>query len=477
MSLDLTVTIRDIMGVCSGSLVPAKPTSLSGLIADRRITAISTDSRRLQSGNLFVAVPGENFDGHDFVLQALHTGAATALVSEEWANEHLSEFDDSVTLIVVSDVLAGLQALASWYRTRFQTEIVGVTGSSGKTTTKDMIAAVLSSRYSVLKTPGNLNSQLGLPQVVFQLRRTHDLAVLEMGMNHTGEINRLAEICNPSVGVITNVGPVHLEFLGSVDGVARAKGELLDHLSEKDLAVLNADDALVMGQRPRSRARLVTFGLGEYANVRAREIDAGFSSTVFMLDDGSEFVLNIPGVHHVMNALAAIAVGQSFGVRVSDMQAALAALKPSDMRMDVQIVGNITYINDTYNANPDSVRAALHTLAISPGSGRRIAVLGDMLELGDSSAQAHRDVGAEAAGVANLLITVGNRAVDIAVGARAAGLTSSQIVECATTGEASSVLEDTIEDGDVILVKGSRGMRMEEIVVQVSSAATEDTVL
>jgi UDP-N-acetylmuramoyl-tripeptide--D-alanyl-D-alanine ligase len=477
MNLDLTVTIRDIMGICSASLVPARQSSLSGFIADRRITAISTDSRRLQSGNLFVAVSGENFDGHDYVLQALHAGAAAALVSDAWANEHLSEFDDSVTLLVVSDVLAGLQALASWYRTRFEPEIVGVTGSSGKTTTKNMIAAVLSSQYSVLKTPGNLNSQLGLPQVIFQLRRNHDMAVLEMGMNHMGEINRLAEICNPSVGVITNVGPVHLEFLGTIDGVARAKGELLDHLSEKELAVLNADDALVMGQRSRSRAKLVTFGLGEYANVRAREIDAGFSSTVFALDDGSEFLLNIPGVHHVVNALAAIAVGQSFGVRMSDMQAALAALEPSDMRMDVQIVGNITYINDTYNANPDSVRAALGTLAISPGSGRRIAVLGDMLELGKSSLQAHRDVGAEAAEVADVLITVGNRAIDMAVGARAAGLTSSQIVECATTAEASGVLENTVEDGDVVLVKGSRGMRMEEIVAHVSSAVTEDTVL
>ena len=282
----LTVTIGDVVDVLDCQILPEKPEGLSDLTRYRRVTAVSSDSRNIHSGNLFVAIKGDSFDGHDFVASALSTGAAGALVSADWAKTNGTDFDSFSILIVVEDVLESLQDLAIWYRSRLDTEVIGITGSSGKTTTKDMTAAILSTRYNILKTPGNLNSQLGLPQVLFQLDRIHDMAVLELGMNHAGEIARLSEIARPSLGVITNVGPVHLEHLGSIEGVASAKGELLDYLGEPDTAVLNADDSYVMSQRPRTPARLVTFGRNENANVRAKEVESTFTGSVFSLEDG-----------------------------------------------------------------------------------------------------------------------------------------------------------------------------------------------
>lgn len=460
----LTVTIGDVVDVLDCQILPEKPEGLSDLTRYRRVTAVSSDSRNIHSGNLFVAIKGDSFDGHDFVASALSTGAAGALVSADWAKTNGTDFDSFSILIVVEDVLESLQDLAIWYRSRLDTEVIGITGSSGKTTTKDMTAAILSTRYNILKTPGNLNSQLGLPQVLFQLDRIHDMAVLELGMNHAGEIARLSEIARPSLGVITNVGPVHLEHLGSIEGVASAKGELLDYLGEPDTAVLNADDSYVMSQRPRTPARLVTFGRNENANVRAKEVESTFTGSVFSLDDGTEFQINIPGEHQVMNALAAIAIGQSFDVNHSDMQAALAEMKPPAMRMEVRSMGNVTCLNDAYNANPISMRSALRTLESYPLPGRRIAVLGDMLELGDSSAQVHHELGIDAGRTADILVTVGDRAVDIAEGARSGEITPQAIFVCENNEEAWFYLRDSIQDGDVVLIKGSRGMHMEEIV-------------
>ena len=468
--MKLTATIGHVVDVLDCQIQSGKPGCLSDPDRDRLITAVSSDSRSIQSGSLFVAIKGDSFDGHDFVADAFSRGAAGALVSADWAKASSVDSNKFSTLIVVEDVLASLQDLAIWYRSRLDTAVIGITGSSGKTTTKDMAAAILSTRYTILKTPGNLNSQLGLAQVLFHLDRIHDMAVLEMGMNHSGEIARLAEMARPSVGVITNVGPVHLEHLRSIEGVASAKGELLDDLGESDTAVLNADDPYVMSQRPRTQARLVTFGRNERANVRATEVESTFSGSEFCLDDGTEFQINIPGEHQVMNALAAIAVGQSFDINHSDMQTALAEMTPSVMRMEIRSMGSVTCINDTYNANPISVRAALRTLESYPLPGRRIAVLGDMLELGDSSAQFHHDIGVDAGRTADFLIVVGDRAEDIAEGARSGEITPEAIFVCGNNDEAWIHLCDSIQDGDVVLIKGSRGMHMEELVASMEAS-------
>ena len=452
-------TLGDIEQVVKGSLCPS-----NGIAGKHGVSSVSTDSRSITGGEFFVAITGEKFDGHEYVVDALKAGAAGAMVSREWHREHATMLPIGAPLIAVEHVLDALQALAGWYRQRFDLPLIGVTGSNGKTTTKDMIAAVLGSRYRILKTPGNLNSQVGVPQVLLQLKHDHDIAVLELGMNHAGELDRLARMVRPKVGVITNVGPVHLEYLETLEGVARAKGELLDALPDDGIAVLNADDPHVMAQRSRTRAHLITFGHTDGAEVRVRDIQAQLSGTTFRLDDGMVFRLNIAGEHQVSNALAAIAVGRLLGIKNKDIHTALASLTPVSMRMDVRMIGKLQLINDTYNANPVSTCAALHTLA-SASRGRRVAVLGDMLELGHESEAAHLKVGQAVVNTADLLITVGERARSIADGARNAGMAEECIVVCDSNSQASLYLIETADDGDVILVKGSRGMKMEEIVV------------
>ena len=456
-------TLGDIAQVVGGALCPSCNSHLKAIAGARGVSGVSTDSRSIKNGDFFVAIAGEKFDGHDYVVDVLKAGAAGAMISHRWYWEHAAMLPISAPLVVVEHVLDALQALAGWYRQRFDLPLIGITGSNGKTTTKDMIAEVLGRRYRILKTPGNLNSQVGVPQVLFQLKHDHDVAVLELGMNHAGELDRLARMVRPKVGVITNVGPVHLEYLETLEGVARAKGELLDALPDDGIAVLNADDPHVMAQRSRTRAHLMTFGHKDGAEVRVRDIETQLSGTTFRLDDGSTFRLNIAGEHQVSNALAAIAVGRLMGIKNEDIHTALASLTPASMRMDVRMIGKLLLINDTYNANPVSTCAALHTLA-SASRGRRIAVLGDMLELGRESESAHRQVGQAVVNTADLLITVGERARSIADGARNAGMAEECVVVCASNRQAGDCIIESADDGDVILIKGSRGMKMEEIV-------------
>lgn len=453
-----TLTLHDVAQATGGTLLPCYEDRQS-----RKIAGISTDSRTIAPGEVFFALSGERFDGHDFVPAVLKAGTSAVVVTTMWHREYATLFDGHATFILVLDTLKALQNLAAWYRARFTIPVIGITGSSGKTTAKDMTAAVLAQRYRVLKTPGNLNSQVGLPQILCRLDASHQIAVLEMGMNHTGELARLAAMARPTIGVITNVGPVHLEYLGSLEGVARAKGELLDGIPEDGAVILNADDPLVMSQRHRTRAPVITFGTGETADIRATEIHADLRGTVFRLAGGPAFRLRIAGRHHVTNALVAIAVGRLFDIEFDDIQKALAEVAPAAMRMDYQRIGHIHLINDAYNANPDSVSAALQTLA-GVSNGRRIAILGDMLELGAACESAHRQVGQTAAETVDLLITVGDRARHIAEGARQAGMADECIAMCKTNLEATDRVIAWVQDDDVILIKGSRGMHMEEIV-------------
>lgn len=449
--------LMEIAGIMGGRLHVPTPAHRRS-----RITGVCSDTRRIQAGNLFVAIAGDRFDGHDFVPEAMRAGARAALVSDDWHTRRPVRKAPDSARIVVPEVLPALQVFAGWHRNRFDLPVVAVTGSSGKTTTKNMIATVLGERYRVFRTPGNLNSQLGVSESLFCLQGGHGAAVLELGMNHAGELDRLSRMTRPSIGVITNVGPAHIEFFASIDGIARAKGEILDHLPAGGSAVLNADDRLVMRQAGRSLAQVVTFGRSAGADIGLERIMTELSGSTFTLSDGAAFRINLMGEHQVMNAAAAVAVGRLSGIDDPDIAHALRTVEPAPMRMEYRKAGAVHLINDAYNANPSSMKAALDALATT--EGRKLAVLGDMLELGDLGKMAHREIGRRATKVAERIITVGELARDIAEAAVDAGMPASRVVSCACNDEAAAAVLSEIEDGDVVLVKGSRGMQMETVV-------------
>ena len=451
------LTLMNIAGIMGGRLHVPSPA-----LRNRRITGVCSDTRRIEEGNLFVAITGERFDGHDFVPEAVRAGAAAALVTDDWHARRPDREAPKAARIVVPDVIPALQAFAGWHRRRFELPVVAVTGSSGKTTTKDMIASVLDERYRVFKTQGNLNSQLGVSEALFSLREDHGAAVLELGMTRAGELDRLSRMTRPSIGVITNVGPAHIEFFDSIEGIARAKGEILHHLPEGGRAVLNADDPLVMKQAGRSRARVVTFGRGTEADVRLTRVRTELSGSNFTLSDGASFRINLMGEHQVMNAAAAVAVGRLLGIDDQAIARALRSVEPTPMRMEYRKAGAVHLINDAYNANPSSTKAALDALAAA--EGRKLVVLGDMLELGDLGRAAHREIGMRAAKVAERIITVGELAREIAAAAVDGGFPEPCVVSCGRNDDAAAAVLAEIEDGDVVLVKGSRGMRMETVV-------------
>lgn len=337
-----------------------------------------------------------------------------------------------------------------------------MTGSNGKTTTKEMIAAVLATRHRVLKSEGNLNNQIGVPLTIFNLSSQDDIAVMELGMSASGEIARLCEIARPEVGVITNVGPAHLESLGNMENVAEAKMEILRALDERGYGVVNGDDSLILSRLEGLKAKVSTFGFGESCEIRPdRVLDLGGGAHGFEIG-GIRIALKVPGRHNVMNALASIAVGRILGIADQEAGVALAGLKPAKMRMEIIETKGIHLLNDSYNANPASMAAALETLSSLVGT-RRLAVLGDMLELGDISEEAHWKVGAQVAEhKIDILVTFGERAKGIAAGAQKKGV--RRLKMCRTKEEVMEFMREILKPGDAVLVKGSRGMKMEEIV-------------
>jgi UDP-N-acetylmuramoyl-tripeptide--D-alanyl-D-alanine ligase len=427
-------------------------------------SGISTDTRKVGRGELFVALSGPRFDGHDFVRAALAAGAAGVLVKAG----RLKAAPEPGCAIEVPDTLRALQDIASYVRTRnHATPVVGVTGTNGKTTTKEMLHAILSVRGPVLKNEGNLNNEIGLPLTLVKLGPEHWAAVLEMGMSAPGEIARLAEIAKPGVGIITNIGPGHLESLGDVHAVARAKGELIDSLPEDGRAVLNMDDPRLSGLIEKEKARAVTFGLGSGAMFRADSITeaaAGIGFRLMTPSGNADVLLPAIGLHNVMNALAASSAAWCLGVNVDEMVAGLQKFSPAAMRMELVEVGGVRVINDAYNANPASMAAALNTLANCRGC-RRVAVLGDMLELGASSADSHYTAGrlAGAAGI-SLLVLVGAEAGHTARGAEDSGMDADGIIVAPSSEDAAELVAKKVTAGDCVLVKGSRGMRMELVV-------------
>lgn len=447
--------------------------------SERHIEAVKIDSRQCGEGDLFVALRGSRVDGHSFVGDAFRRGASAALVERDVSGDLVLD-DGPNPLIVVDDSLLALGELARAYRSNFDVTVIGVTGSAGKTTTKEMTSSVLAKRYSVLRNEANYNTDIGLPLTLFGLRREHEVVVLEMAMRGLGEIARLSYIARPRIGVITNIGPAHIERLGTIDNVLRAKWELAENLEGDGVMVINGDDPMLRKALERFPGRRILFGFSDDADVRAVSLetrDGGGTrfTPVYGGRTGRDIVLSVSGRHNVYDALAAAAVGWLMGVDDERISSGLGEVSPSRMRGEVVCVGGVTIIDDTYNANPLSMRASIEAAAQFPGKGRLVAVFGDMLELGEDAEEYHREIGIEAAndGV-DFLITVGELARFIAEGSVGAGMPPESVFACRDHEEAVNRLASMVNPGDVVLVKGSRGSRMDLVVDMICRSARGD---
>jgi UDP-N-acetylmuramoyl-tripeptide--D-alanyl-D-alanine ligase len=432
------------------------------------IKGVSIDSRNIEEGELFIALKGARFDGHDFVPDAIKKGAWGALVDRSALENRFSYLGGLKNILPVENTLYALQEMAHMHRGTFSIPLVGITGSNGKTTTKEMIAGILKQKGPVLKNEGNLNNHIGVPLTLMKLKDRHRAAVVEMGMSAAGEIALLARLVNPTVGVITNIGPAHLEFLGSLDKVAEAKGELLDNLKTDAVAVLNADDPYFGMLKNKFSGRIISFGIRNKADVVAADIREDLHHTDFTITNSGASLkvqLRAVGTHNIYNALAATAAAIAAGAPLDAVKPGLDDFVPVAMRSEVREIEGRTVLADCYNANPSSMDAAIRTM-VSLAVGRRsIAVLGDMLELGPTAAEAHREVGRTAArsGV-DIVITYGPLAKDIGSGAHEAGMPKDRIFNAATITTAAQLIKKLSRPGDLVLIKGSRGMKMEKIL-------------
>ena len=436
-----------------------------------RIQGVNSDSRRIEGGELFVPLKGPNFDGHRFVGEALAKGAAGSLVGHDREDVVRGIDSPGKFLIAVDDPLMALGDLARDWRRRFpRVKVVAVTGSNGKTTTKEMAARILEGAFRILQTEGNLNNWIGLPLTLLKLSPEHELAVLEMGMNLPGEIRRLKEIAEPQVSLITNIGRAHLEFLGSMEGVARAKGELWEGLKPEDWIAVNRDDPRVANLASAVHCRKKSFAIRERAEVRAEEIgiEAGRGIRFSLLLSGEKRTVRLKafGEHNVYNALGAACLASILGLGLEEVAAGLEKFQPYAGRGRVLHLGrNLHLLDDTYNSNPDSLGATLAAFAGMKEKNRGSVVLGDMLELGPGAAEFHLQAGKRAGEVARgHLFFLGDQRDRLAEGARSAGAEEARVHTPSTPEEAVEGLEEWMEEGDWLLVKGSRRMRMERIV-------------
>src|SRR5438270_3364969 len=435
--------------------------SVSGGDGNVSIDKISTDSRTLKRGELFVALRGENFDGHKFVEAAVKTGAAGVIVDLGWKGK----VPDNFTVIRVQDTLQAYQTLAANYRKSLPLRVLAITGSNGKTSTKDFAAAVLDRRFRVTKTQGNFNNHVGLPRTMLEATSQDEIAVWEIGMNHPGEVAMLATLAAPDDAIITNIGVAHIEFMGSREAIAAEKGALAQAVGPEGTVILNADDPFSKSIAPCTSAKIVLAGTTE-GTVRASEITQSANGTDFTILEGAHRCraqLPVPGLHMVQNALLGVAAGRIFGLSLEDCAAGLAAAPLTKARLQIKEIHGVQFIDDSYNANPESMKAALHTLVELDADGKRIAVLGEMRELGEESARGHREVGETAAALGvDQLIAIGDTAATIAEAARNAGLQNISIAR--STSEAADLLDEIAVSGDLVLVKGSRSARTERVI-------------
>jgi UDP-N-acetylmuramoyl-tripeptide--D-alanyl-D-alanine ligase len=451
---------------------------------DALATGYSIDSRTIQPGEVFFAVRGEKMDGHDFVEQALEKGAIAAVVSNEklvTLTAHVAPGEVEAVLIPVDDTLIALQLVAQAVRRLWERPLIAVTGSAGKTTTKEAIAHVLATRFRVHKSEGNFNNQFGLPLMLLKLEPEHDCAVVELGMSHLGEITALAQIAQPDTGVVTNVAPVHLEFFKDLAEIARAKYELIESLPANGTAVLNADDDYVSQFGRDFGGKVISYGFGPTATVRAENLESkGEQGSVFDVLVGNRrehATLPLVGSHNVHNALAAIAVALQQGIPLPEAVASLATMVPADKRGQVVRIGNITVINDCYNSNPKALAAMVDALAEMPAK-RRIVVAGEMLELGPQGEAMHRESGQDMA----------EKGIDVLVGVR--GLAAEMVDEAKQEGiraeflptaeQAGEWLARETRDGDVVLLKASRGVKLESALekwMQISAISQQPSAV
>ncbi len=453
----MKITVKDLLAI--EHLQLHRPGTLTGVT----IRGVSTDTRTIRQGDLFFAIRGENFDGHDFISDAAAKGVACAIVDRRF---NCSSTD--LPLVIVEDTVKALGELARQYRRKFDIPLVAITGSSGKTTTKEMVKNVLKYRHSVLGTEGNLNNHIGVPMTLFRLNRGHDLAVVEMGMNHEGEIANLCAIAEPTHGVITNIGKAHLGFFGSLDRIAAAKGELFDWLAldRSRVGFVNADDGYVVAQSKKLKQKR-TYGLGA-ARVQVRGKLLGVDRygcprfSIARLGSDRPLIVQsrIAGHRNVSNALAAAAIGFEFGVSGRDIKSALESFQAMKNRMQTAVVAGVTILNDTYNANPDSVASALEALQAMTCPGKKIVILGDMLELGEHGQEEHEKI-------AEIINRLGFGCV-LTYGAMAASIAAKLRCEVNLHYDQKNILSEYAAElaapGDIVLVKGSRGMKMDDVV-------------
>ncbi len=458
------LTAGFVAAAAGGRLVAGAP--------DRAFAAVSTDTRALPADALFVALVGPRYDGHDFVDEAIARGAAGVLVARPPAG------DIGAAVIVVEDTLAGLQALAHAVRLRATAKVIAITGSAGKTTTKEVAAELLSARYRVFRNAGNLNNHIGLPLSLLELRHDPDVAVVELGMNHAGEIRRLVEIAVPDVRVWTNVGDAHIGHFASAEAIAEAKAEILERAEPGDLLVANADDPLVMAHAARFSGRRSTFGESAGAQVRAvHVVDRGFDGTEADVETpAGRLHLSVPlaGRAQLSNVLAAATVAIELDVPLSSIAARTATLRATSRRGAVsELSGGARLVDDSYNASPSAMRAMLSALQVTSTAGRRIAVLGEMLELGDAARRLHEACGraAAAAGVDELVVVGGGAAEALAAGAVSAGLEPDHIHCFETSAAAAPAVAALVRPGDLVLVKGSRGTLTELVADRLKAGA------
>ncbi len=458
------IRTKDIVRAISGKLVKGDK--------DITFSGIKTDSRKIEKGDLFWALKGERFDGHDFISSAINAGAYGAVIKGSYTNKILGSLKDGQDVVIISaqDTLRALGDLAGWWRNQHNVKVIGITGSTGKTSTKEMISHILSIGKKVLKNPGNYNNLIGLPITLLSLDSSHDISVLEMGMNMPGEIRRLTEIADPDIGLITNIGPAHLQGVKDIHGVARAKTELVEKISSNATVFINGDNELLVKSASKYKKQIIRFGKNAKNDIKLeRIVSYGIKGSIFRLSwEGRslELRINVPGISSIMNALAASAICLYLGEPEENIRKGLLMYQGVKGRFEIIVLENDNIlINDTYNSNPLSLKASMESIKDIKGKRGLIIGLGDMLELGDYSVHAHREAGRMAAGLnPELFIAMGSFSEEMIEGAREAGMSEHRLLISHDHEEMVYEIEKRLlKKGCIIFLKGSRAMALERV--------------
>lgn len=422
------------------------------------VSGVSIDSRTIKAGEVFVAIEGGRFDGHNFIAQAQASGAKCVIVSRKLKNL------PQITIVQVKDTTYALMALGFRHRSKFNIPVIAITGSNGKTTTKEMLRHILGNKFNVLHNPGTENNYFGVSLAILRLNKSHDLAILEIGTNNVGEIDKLSWMIQPTVGIITNIGQAHLKFFKTLKGVLAAKLELLQNLAPDGRIIFNDDDGL-LSQINATTFKKITFGFKPSCDFRATKVDQVEGGVSFLVNDKHSVSLKTLGRHNVYNALASIACARCFDLTFSEIEQAFSCFKAPPMRMQLSSINNVNVVKDYYNSNPGSLGCALDYVKEYSCKGKKILVCGDMLELGKTAKGLHFDIGKKVAqDKLDCLITVGSLSRNVALGAREAGMTDDAIHEFRNVSQAAECLRKVVCPGDLVLVKGSRAMKMENVI-------------